>query len=358
MLVDGIAERGIQIRVVNLSGTTKDGGGRVSLQRALDYVRIIPSFIASLPWCTVVYVTIAQSRHGFFRDLIFVWLARVASKRIVCHVHGGNYGGFYEQQNRLIKLWIRSMLEQADVIVVLGEGLRAMFAFSSEVAKRVEVVPNGVATKGLLLAPKRLPSTPETPIRMLYMSNLIESKGYLDVLRAMGVLKAAGCNVVAEFYGEFQSCVDDVEVRSPDHARQLFEATIEAYGIRDRLVYGGVVDGAEKVAALMRAHVFVLPTRYCYEGQPISIIEAMAYGSVVISTNYRAIPDVIVPGATGEFVPFGSPEAIAAVVIKLAQDPALFNRMSHQAIQRYQELFTQAAHVDRMIAHLLPPAYR
>jgi len=116
--------------------------------------------------------------------------------------------------------------------------------------------------------------------------------------------------------------------------------------------YLGSVAGMAKSDELRQAHFFVLPTSYDNEGQPVSIIEAMAYGNVVISTDYRAIPDLVVDGVTGLLVPYGHPAAIAQAIADLVADPRQYQDMSQGAIERYQQRFTWEAYWARIMALL------
>ena len=45
----------------------------------------------------------------------------------------------------------------------------------------------------------------------------------------------------------------------------------------------------------------MLPTYYKMEGQPISILEAMATGNVILTTRHAGIPDVVTDGKHGRF---------------------------------------------------------
>ena len=49
----------------------------------------------------------------------------------------------------------------------------------------------------------------------------------------------------------------------------------------------------------MQCDVFMLPTRYPNEGQPISILEAMGNGMTIITTNHAGIPDIVEDGVNG-----------------------------------------------------------
>ena len=104
---------------------------------------------------------------------------------------------------------------------------------------------------------------------------------------------------------------------------------------------------------LQEAHCFVLPTWYINEGQPVSIIESLALGKVIISTEYRAIPDMLLEGYNGFFVMRNSPEEIADRVGYLYQNPTEITRMSQNSFAIYQQGFTTEKHLSRLIAVLL-----
>ena len=78
-----------------------------------------------------------------------------------------------------------------------------------------------------------------------------------------------------DFCGEFMDTVaSDGTHESADAAQARFRRTIGEWGLDSYAEYHGVVRGAHKIEFLRRAHVFVLPTWYPWEGQPMSIIEA------------------------------------------------------------------------------------
>ena len=186
MLVEGARERGIRCRVVDLAG--KGGGHGLSWRRVFDHVRILIVFLrrAALGRKTV-YLTIGQFRAGFVRDMVLIVFARLFRHRIVCHLHGGNYDRFYAEQPAWLQRLIRATLRRADRILILGERLTAMFEFDPRLRTKLAVVPNGLPYAIAPLDPKELPSDPG-PIRLLFLSNLVESKGYLDLLEAIRFL--------------------------------------------------------------------------------------------------------------------------------------------------------------------------
>lgn len=85
------------------------------------------------------------------------------------------------------------------------------------------------------------------------------------------------------------------------------------------------------------------------EGQPVSIIEAMAYGCPVVSTDFRAIPDLVVNGETGLLIDYGNVEQLASGLFSLVKDPGIYHNMSQSAMRRYQDYFTMRRHLERIL---------
>lgn len=358
LIVRSLRQEGFVCHVVNLTGSGRPFEGTARILRFVEYAGILADYARKvIGRRRTVYLMISQSRKGFLRDVVMIWLGRMLGHRIVCQLRGGNYDGFYASQPRPLRGLIRSTLLRTDVILVLGELLRAEFAFEPRLADRIHVVSNGLPDpRDVRPAPKRLPRPGEGPVHLLYLSNLVETKGYFDVLEAVDILdREMGLEVVCRFHGEFlANPADDVHITSADQARRRFDEYVERRGLSGRAIFGGVVRGAEKIHELRRAHFFLLPTAYIYEGQPVSIIEAMAYGCVVVSTRYRAIPELVEDGTTGVLVPYNEPRRIAEAVAALIADERRFEAMSEAAMERFDEHFSAERHIARLKEFLLP----
>ena len=94
---------------------------------------------------------------------------------------------------------------------------------------------------------------------------------------------------------------------------------------------------------------FLLPTSYFYEAQPISIIEAMAFGLVVVTTPHRTIPEMVKGGRIAELTSLDQPGEIADAVESHLRDPGKFAAMSRASIKRYRKTFTREQHLDRLV---------
>ena len=146
--------------------------------------------------------------------------------------------------------------------------------------------------------------------------------------------------------------MDDTNIRSEKEAKLQFERFVIDSNLSDIVTYHGTVGGESKLQLLRSANVFILPTNYNNEGQPVSIIEALAFGIPIIATDYRAIPDMLVNGETGFFVKYKSPQSIVDAV-KCVSEPEAYVKMSQNCLALFDKKFTREAHISRILKHIL-----
>ena len=353
MLCRELPARGFDCRVVDMGRRRPSPWSRMSGTRVAEMCSVLVRFAAGLVGgYRRIYLLIAQSRAGFLRDLLFIWSARLCGCRIVVHLKGGNYDGFYREQPGFWRFLIRHTLRRVHRIIALSERLRGMYAFDPALQERIVVVTNSPpeAAEG---KPRYRDERTEGTVRLLFLSNLIQSKGYYDVLEAAAILRrTTRLRLQVTFAGRFMSIPEDEIPMSPEEAEAAFLERIETSGLSGIAHYAGPVTGEAKRRLLDTSDFFLLPTNYAHEGQPVSIIEAMSQGCVVIATNFRAIPDLVVDGETGVLVDYGRPEQIAGAVRRIAGDAERYTAMSRAAVERYRKNFTVRRHVDAMVSVL------
>ena len=161
---------------------------------------------------------------------------------------------------------------------------------------------------------------------------MIPSKGYPDVLEALAVLRARGHDASATFAGRWPS----------DDAETAFRGRIAALGLTDAArVLGGVSDRARVRRLYLDADVFVLPTQYPVEAQPLTIIEALAAGTPVVATRHAGIPEMI-STREGAFAPAGAPERLADALAGVVAADTWADR-SVAARARFDDAFSPSA---------------
>jgi glycosyltransferase involved in cell wall biosynthesis len=342
----------LNVKTLTLSGM-KAKNFKIKTTKILIYLRLLLRLVGIISFKKyVVYHTLSQSKEGFMRDFPIVFISKLFGCKVIGHIHGGNYDGFYKNQNTFFQTLIRKMLIQIDVMIVLSENMKKMFDFVPEICSKIKVVNNGLpfSFEDNLLKIKYLPQNIQAPIKVLFLSNLIESKGYLDVLEATEILvNRYGYNVQTDFCGDFVHYNDARRFDNLADATHYFFDFISKNNLQNHINYHGVVTGEEKKQLLEEAHFFILPTNYINEGQPISIIEAMAYRCVILTTHYRGISEMISSNESGVYINFGSPESIASGVKKLIENPSEFQRISEGGHQVFQEKFTKEKHLRALI---------
>jgi len=129
--------------------------------------------------------------------------------------------------------------------------------------------------------------------------------------------------------------------------RSDIEALVRKMALEERVRFLG--RRTDVPAILAAADVFVLSS--LWEGNPLSVMEAMAAGKPVIATAVGGVPELVEDGVSGILVPPHEPEVLERAIMRLARDPALRQRMGKAAQKRALERFG----VDRMAreyAHL------
>jgi glycosyltransferase involved in cell wall biosynthesis len=116
---------------------------------------------------------------------------------------------------------------------------------------------------------------------------------------------------------------------------------IKALGIAGKVKLIGPKRGEELASLYREASLFVLSSDE--EGLGIVILEAMASGLAVISTNCGGPGTAIVAGETGLLTPIGDAAAFAGAMEKLLRDPELRERMGREARRVAEERFSLAA---------------
>jgi glycosyltransferase involved in cell wall biosynthesis len=178
-----------------------------------------------------------------------------------------------------------------------------------------------------------------TPPLIIAVGRLIPKKGFGDLIQACALLVNRGTSYHCEIIGE--GSLED-ELR-----RQINELHLQS-----NVVLPGAKPQTELRRRLAAANVFVLPSIVDPDGGmdnlPTVIMEAMATGLPVVSTNIGGIPEMVIENETGFLVQPGDSAAIADAIEKLISDCSLAKRLGHSGHERAQTLFS----IDRNVREL------
>ncbi len=128
----------------------------------------------------------------------------------------------------------------------------------------------------------------------------------------------------------------------------LLRSEIDRLGLADRVELAGERLPSEVQQALAAADVFCLPSYS--EGLPVSIMEAMAVGVPVVTSNIAGIPEIAVHEHTALTVPAGNSQALADALQRMLQDAGLRQRIVTAARGKVEEEYVLRKNVQRLIA--------
>jgi len=341
-----VSEENVNVYPFDTCSSSKDK----HITGALRFVRIFETLtlIFKFSWLfykkkpNIVYMTKGSTTLGFCRDLCLQLVSRAFNSeiRFVVHLKGGNYDVFYSSSPKYIKYLIRFFLKKCNAIIVLGNSLIPMYHFLPEINNKIFVVNNALTTSYQL---ERSEFCKSGVVNFLYLSNLIYTKGYIHILEAAEILLRDNIKQFnLTFAGHFMKSPDDPE--DIDGIQEIFQEGIKLY---KNIKYIGPVGGIDKHNLLKYSDVFILPTNYYVEGQPVSIIEAMAYSMPVITTNYRSIPDIVCK-ENAKFVEYSNIEQIKDAMNYFIQNKKIIEEMGSQSRKLYQNKFTWETHFENI----------
>jgi glycosyltransferase involved in cell wall biosynthesis len=292
--------------------------------------RLAYSLVARRP--DAVYFTLAPTRSAFYRDCLFIAVIKLAGVPRIYHLHGKGI------ESRHSAWWRRLLYRWAfrDAWVIhLSERLLA--DIDGLVPRdRVMIVPNGIAERKPSARARRAGCP-----RLLFLSNMMESKGPLVLLEALGQLRARGIEFEATFAG----------AASSQGFMDGFTATIRRLGLERRARYVGPVYDEQKYRLFDEHDIFVFPT--CKDAFPLVALEAMQAGMPVVTTHEGALPEIVEDEETGLLVPCRDPAALAERLAVLIADAGLQRQMGARGRARHEQRYTLAAFEQNLAAALM-----
>jgi len=284
----------------------------------------------------LVYTIGAKNVVGIARDLMVLPFIRPLFRRTVFFVHTGGLRSLYNKPG--LSLLARLGYGRADVVIHLDE----LVAGADDVLpdpKRVAFLPHGMSDpveRGLLTRDQvdrtgAGAGAHAVPV-ILFVGNLYPAKGTHDLVRAAGLLAARGRDFEIRFVG-----APPTETTN----RELMRLATQ-HGVEDRINLIGPVVGDEVWHQLGAADIFCFPSHYEAEAWGTVVLEAMAAGLPVVTTNWRALPAMVVDGVSGYLVDPGDDAALADRLEALVIDPELARSMGRAGRTYFDEHFTLA----------------
>ncbi len=303
------------------------------------------------------YVPAPGKRVALYRDWLVMFLCRPFFKHVILHWHAAGLAKWLETETTISS---RSATYRAFRPVDLSIVLSRYNVADAEklLSRQIRVVNNGIPDpcpdfeKTLLayrrdrfVARKRIfagEPSPAMTVKVLFLAHCTREKGLFAAVEAVVlanreliarqlpvklVLSVAGNFVTTDEQADFLQLRENAEVA----------AVVQPVGF---------VSGERKTELLREADLFLFPTRYLGENQPVNLIEAMAFGLPLVTTRWRSLPEMLPPNYPG-LVDGQNPAEIASAILKV-----LAIKSGEQAREHFTNHFTMEQHLTALAAAL------
>ena len=306
-----------QVIVIDLSKQSLKEGvdSFVRVKEVFGFLKKIFTYRAAV---NLIYFTISESVAGNIKDLIIYLFCYKKLSNMYIHLHGGSIKQLLWDKYKLIYLINRFFIRRVGGVIISGDSHLEIFdTFINQ--NKIHVVPD-FAEDYLFLSKQEIINKFKSTavLRVLFISNMIEKKGYNETLDAFLALdKSVREKVRIDFAGRFES-----EVFKKEFLEKI-------NGIKE-LHYHGIVEGHEKRNLFSHAHLLCFPTSF-FEGQGIVILEAYASGCAVLTTYSGGVRDVFTDKVNGFLIHDRTSQSVQQALIEAISqkeklcDIALFN---------------------------------
>ena len=284
------------------------------------------------------YLAITCHGIAFLKDVPFVLLCKLFRRKIVIHQHNK---GMSKDVDRWPYRWLLPLCYKNAKVILLSWHL---YPDIEKVVPKENVLicPNGIKIAHESQMPqKEETNTNRTYItnkvpRLLFLSNLIESKGVIVLLDALKILADRGRSFQCVFVGGETKEIDAIRFTEEVDRRQL----------NGLVVYQGRKYGEEKEEVFEKSDIFVFPSMEdCF---PLVILEAMEHKLPIVTTTEGAIPDEVIDGKNGIISEKNNPGSLADCIEKLLDNADLRKQMGKEGYRILHKLFTEERFEERM----------
>lgn len=271
-------------------------------------------------------VTTWSRRHEYwvayveiYSDLAFFWaetvcrVLRLAAKPYVLTLHGGGLPDFARRWPRRV----RRLLESAAVVTTPS---RYLLEEMKIYRRDLRLIPNPLSLEAYLFQLRKNPQP-----RLIWLRAF--HKIYNPVLASQ---------VITRLVGKIPEI--SLIMVGPDKGDGSLSQTRKKaaeLGVVERIRFPGKVPKSEVPHWLNQGDIFINTTNV--DNTPVSVLEAMACGLCVVSTDVGGIPYLLEHGQDALLVPADSPEAMAAAVERILTEPGLAERLSFQGRRKVEQ---------------------
>jgi glycosyltransferase involved in cell wall biosynthesis len=230
---------------------------------------------------------------------------------------------------------LQTKMRRAKFVVTCVKGNQTYLASLGAKETPIYTIYHGLDTRRF--APRsNTAEEPATPM-LLSVGRLVEKKGFAFLIEACRLLKDRGYRFQCQIIGGAGPC--ERQIASLIHELEL----------GDTVTLRPAVTQEELRVIYQQATLFTLPCQIVEnddrDGIPNVLVEAMAVGLPVVSTNISGIPELIEHGVSGLLAPQKDARALADAIAELLDSPALRQQLGAAAREKVCRLFDSESNI-------------
>tara|TARA_R110001606_G_scaffold123860_1_gene257064 strand:+ start:2667 stop:3746 length:1080 start_codon:yes stop_codon:yes gene_type:complete len=318
-------ETSFQVKYINTADALfSEKLGSFSIKKVAKTIKQYVFIYKIIP-VNIIYITIGQTFFGVIKYLPFLLFSKILGKKRVIHIHGNYLKTEFDRLKGFKRTLFKFTIKIANSGIVLSESLKDnLTPFLKE--KHIYVLPNFVDEEIFNINYEDIKNKDFNTLKILFLSNLMTEKGILDLLDSLRDLEKHKIIYEAKIAGNIDLDIKELVLSKIKNLKNVH--------------YLGVVRGNQKKEILLSANVFVFPTYYKMEGQPISLLEAMGFGNIILTTDHAGISDIVTK-TNGYFVKKKSPKDISNKLITLSETLSEHKKMSIDNHKYVKEQFSE-----------------
>lgn len=244
----------------------------------------------------VIHINLGQSRVGLWREGFALEVAKVKKvTNTIVSLHGNVFMD-WEPNHGIGKLF-KKRLSTVNVVTVLGTQQYQKIQYFVPESTKVVNMPNTCELSPITDMALLQKHEEGSIIKLLYVSSFIDSKGYPLILEALEQIDVPHQSIELNLCGVFKESTYNERFSNVLEAKawtlnKVNELNQKKENIKI-IFHDHGVTGKLKERLFKEAHIFLLPTTYKVEAQPICLIEAMASGCAIITTKNGEITEML-----------------------------------------------------------------
>lgn len=297
----------------------------------------------------IVHLSLGQEWASLLRIIWWYFpLATFKKVNFIISLNGRNFQSW--GQNKLIRKVFSWILLKSRIVTVVGPNQKSILLKEFKIpSTKVEIIPN---TSDFQCIPnedfeKKFNNT--NSIQVMFLSLLIESKGFVLFLEALlkivrekevnTAVKAYLCGTISftKYCVHFNNSEKEVKDYIVSTIREI-EKIAKERELDFELTWINGVRGIEKQNIFHKTHLFVLPTFFPAESQPLVLMEAMSAGCAVVTSKVGEIEYML--GHLENYLSESSVDELAERMFWLIENPNFLKDQAKNNLQRFNENFS------------------